>query len=99
MIQEQEKITGEENNSKTKSTPGPTPPRRDDGQGKRLILGESCTVGTLSVTIGSPEQTRSLKPSVKAQESNVSVVVATARVSDNGALAISGACVDVWVCM
>eukprot|EP00967_Tisochrysis_lutea_P070685 scaffold93386_cov14-Tisochrysis_lutea.AAC.1 len=70
-----------------------TPLRLDDGHGKQLILGESCLDGTLSVTVGSSEQFRSL-----AREPNLSLVVATARIADSGSLAISGACADVWVC-
>jgi len=67
-------------------SPIATPLRLDDGHGKQLILGESCLDGTLSVTVGSSEQFRSL-----AREPNLSLVVATARIADSGSLAISGA--------
>eukprot|EP00983_Pelagomonas_calceolata_P088618 1157223-Pelagomonas_calceolata.AAC.2 len=68
------------------------PPRLTDEREKELIIGESCLDGSLSQKIGSSLQTRKLK----AQESNASIVVTTARISDSGALAITGACVNVW---
>jgi len=71
-------------------SPIATPPRLKDGQEKEFILGESCLDGSLSEKIGSSEQLRTLK----AQEPNVSVVVATARISASGALAVTGAGLD-----
>eukprot|EP00983_Pelagomonas_calceolata_P070938 1150974-Pelagomonas_calceolata.AAC.4 len=62
----------------------------NDRQKTELILGESCLDGSISVKIGSHEQLRTLK----AQEPNVSLIVATARISDSGSLAISGACAE-----